>query len=299
MVTVEDLMSKFPYFLTADRTVKEAIELMRKKNIGSVVIVNQNKEPVNIITERDIIFLLSEGNLDLKLSEALELLKKNSEFCAIGKNAPITTVIRLFREKAIKHLPVVDDSGKLIGIISSSDVIQKLAPFAFIDPLTLLGNRNYLKALELRFGVRRVKNAAVLMIDIDDFKKVNDTYGHSFGDIVLKCVAEAILKNLRAFDEAVRYGGEEFVTILYRINKENAVKVAERISNVIKGLYFPQHPELKITVSIGICLFSGGAKEFRRAIVEADKNMYLAKKAGKDRIFYSILVPSYENTKTE
>ncbi len=126
---------------------------------------------------------------------------------------------------------------------------------------------------------------AVLFIDIDHFKKVNDQYGHQFGDSVLVRVAALIDKCLRESDLSCRYGGEEFVVLLSRSDGPSAELVARRIVDEVRETRFEEHPEFKVTLSIGVAF---GAplleKSFEEAINLADEAMYRAKRAGRGRI---------------
>ena len=134
------------------------------------------------------------------------------------------------------------------------------------------------------------QNIAVLMFDIDFFKKFNDTYGHECGDFVLINVAELIKKNLRDADIASRYGGEEFTVLLGNQGPEEAVLVAERIRKTIAEhdfVYNNQH--LNVTISVGISVFDSinnlvnSPNEF---VNQADQAMYVSKNSGRNRITY-------------
>lgn len=134
------------------------------------------------------------------------------------------------------------------------------------------------------------KHIAVLMFDIDFFKKFNDTYGHECGDFVLKSVADLIRKNLRDSDVASRYGGEEFTALLMDTGKEEALIVAERIRSTINEhdfIYENQH--LHVTISGGVSVFDADTNlvsspnEF---VNQADKGLYISKNNGRNRVTY-------------
>jgi len=166
-----------------------------------------------------------------------------------------------------------------------------LEKLALKDELTDLYNRRGLKEFvdrEWKNAIRNKQPISILMIDIDNFKSYNDTYGHKMGDICLKNVSETIRKNsLRPMDIVARYGGEEFIVILPNTPFEGALTVAERIRNAIEKLNI-QHiksPFGKITVSIGVSTSVPEKLEnFEALLEEADKNMYTAKKKGKNRV---------------
>jgi len=126
----------------------------------------------------------------------------------------------------------------------------------------------------------------ILMMDIDHFKVLNDTYGHSFGDFVLKEVASIILKHLRIEDMAARYGGEEFTIVLQYIDNDVALKIAERIRSSIEDKEFYSDGKIvKTSISIGITSFVQGKDLVPGDLIErADKALYRAKEKGRNRI---------------
>ena len=157
------------------------------------------------------------------------------------------------------------------------------------DPLTGLFNRRYLEEsleLECARAERSKQPLSVAMVDIDHFKKFNDSFGHDAGDVVLKNVGEMFKRLLRQGDVACRYGGEEFCLVFPGTPAPEALIVAERIRLGVQQLEIAHrgHPLGKITVSIGMATTSA-AGETPAAIVDAaDEAMYKAKKAGRDRI---------------
>jgi diguanylate cyclase (GGDEF)-like protein len=127
---------------------------------------------------------------------------------------------------------------------------------------------------------------SVLMLDIDFFKRFNDTYGHACGDVVLQMVASVIQQNTRNQDMAARYGGEEFVVMLCDTNASTAVKIAERIRTSIENLdilYDGQH--LNLTISIGVAEKKPGTEQNARVLVDrADKALYNSKQTGRNKV---------------
>ncbi len=123
-------------------------------------------------------------------------------------------------------------------------------------------------------------NVSLLMIDIDDFKLINDTYGHPIGNSVMQGIVSLIEENLRPIDRLGRFGGDEFVIILPHTSKEKAYSIGERIRSVIAEHEFPNH--LKITISGGVYEFQGAT--IYDLIRQADINLYEAKRQGKNRI---------------
>jgi two-component system cell cycle response regulator len=156
------------------------------------------------------------------------------------------------------------------------------------DPLTGLYNRRYFDTHIINL-VNQSKISArtlsVLMIDIDNFKDCNDTYGHQAGDLILKEIAKYLTDNLRAMDLCARYGGEEFVVILTDANLEEAAAIGERIRKAIesKDITLKDNQKLKITISVGAAeLTSIDSPE--DLIKRADSHLYKAKNSGKNNV---------------
>ncbi len=155
------------------------------------------------------------------------------------------------------------------------------------DPLTQLFNRRYLlDNLEREFcRARRGGNLVVaLMLDIDHFKRFNDTYGHEAGDLVLQRVGGLLRKSVRSMDLPCRYGGEEFLIVLIDTDEENACKRAEEIRKKISTLTIElgKQPLGNITTSIGIAAFPNHADSIESLLSYADQALYAAKAAGRN-----------------
>jgi diguanylate cyclase (GGDEF)-like protein len=124
-----------------------------------------------------------------------------------------------------------------------------------------------------------------MMIDIDHFKKVNDTYGHEAGDHVLKAIATTLSHETRRGDFACRYGGEEFVIVIPNIHKDTAYERAEKLRNTLNSLCIPYGVySLTATLSMGIACYPANGQTREAILRAADKAMYAAKEAGRDHI---------------
>ena len=167
---------------------------------------------------------------------------------------------------------------------------EGLIRFAFTDFLTGLKTRGYFEQqleLEIKRSERKKQNFALLMIDIDFFKRLNDHYGHHVGDQVLRDVAAILMKDMREVDTVARYGGEEFVIILPETTGSGAMFVAQRLRTAVEQSKFfagsPRDVE-RLTISIGIGIFDTDA-QFRRDLIEAsDAALYAAKAQGRNQV---------------
>lgn len=127
------------------------------------------------------------------------------------------------------------------------------------------------------------KNFSILFFDIDYFKKINDTYGHDVGDMVLVSVSKAIQHEVREGDIVARWGGEEMVASLLGADETDAKIKAEKIRNVVENLNFELTPDLKVTISIGVASYEHGI-DLSEIIKRADKALYKAKEAGRNKV---------------
>ncbi|MCK4282964.1 MAG: diguanylate cyclase [Candidatus Brocadiae bacterium] len=160
-------------------------------------------------------------------------------------------------------------------------MVQKLAELSVTDELTSLPNRRRLQQVlheEFRRSARTAQMFALLMLDLDRFKRVNDQYGHQMGDKVLKQCADALRDNVRSTDFVARYGGEEFCVILPATAPDGALKVAEKLRKAFEDM-----PEPVPNVSIGVAVWEprGSADDLLR---RSDEALYKAKGAGRNRV---------------
>ncbi|OFW25359.1 MAG: hypothetical protein A3H97_06480 [Acidobacteria bacterium RIFCSPLOWO2_02_FULL_65_29] len=176
---------------------------------------------------------------------------------------------------------------------------ENYALTAAIDPLSGAFNRRHFHIRleeELQRARRHRLSLAFVMIDIDDFKQVNDSYGHLAGDTVIKDVAEILRRSVRVFDLCARFGGEEFAIIMPGSVLEGAAAVAERIRERIEAYRSSEGPleTLRLTASLGLAVSSPGVAG-RDLIARADHALYLAKRAGKNCVRTAEIAPMAES----
>lgn len=178
----------------------------------------------------------------------------------------------------------VNGTGFLLVMYERSYDLLKAS--SNLDPLTQIYNRRYfMNRAEAYYAraLRDQKSLSFVFIDIDHFKKANDTYGHLFGDEVLKAIAKVISESIRPLDLCCRFGGEEFLILLHDTNNEQAVLAGNRIREKIQNLTFEENPDYKCTVSAGI--YSGipeREKNIQYYIDNADRALYKAKESGRN-----------------
>lgn len=157
------------------------------------------------------------------------------------------------------------------------------------DPLTGLYNRRYMEEFltrEIYRAIRKQLPVGMIMLDVDHFKRFNDTFGHDAGDTVLRELGRFLQNSIRNCDIACRYGGEEFILILPEANLENSCQRARQIHQRIRQLEILHNGELldRITTSMGVACFPNHGSTFEEVIRSADAALYQAKKLGRDRV---------------
>ena len=168
---------------------------------------------------------------------------------------------------------------------------QFFAQAAIVDPSSGLFNRPYFQSRlqeELQRSTRQNTPVSLLMLDIDSFKSINDTFGHLAGDTVIKDVSDILKSSVRVFDVCARYGGEEFAVVMPGSSLDSATAIAERIRQRIQSYHATDRAlsGLRVTVSIGVAE-SGPLGSVREVIERADAALYAAKRAGKNRVSMS------------
>ncbi len=198
----------------------------------------------------------------------------------LGRNVDITTALCDYLQTTTRYL----SHPRLIEAIHYENVVHE----TIHDKLTGLFNRPYFNeaySLQVSLAKRYNDDFAMLFLDLDDFKEINDTYGHLAGDEALRQVAAVINRVKRDSDIAARYGGEEFVLLLTHTDNVSAFIFAERLRQQVEKLEIPyQNQILKLTVSGGIASYPFNSQDPGQLLRMADSAVYLAKGAGKNMI---------------
>jgi diguanylate cyclase (GGDEF)-like protein/PAS domain S-box-containing protein len=166
--------------------------------------------------------------------------------------------------------------------------LEELEEMAMFDPLTDLANRRFLKmSLETRLEElkRYGRPFAVMFIDIDHFKRINDTYGHQVGDRMLKMISSTMVNTLRSFDVIGRWGGEEFLALLINIKEEDLFPVVDRFRRLVENsvMTLDDGSQLNVTVSIGATIVHPG-ETAEQVVKRADQLMFESKRGGRNMV---------------
>ena len=286
----------------------DIIQQMSTESFSNAIIV-ENKKPIGMFTTKDIKDIINkQKDLTLCVSNYM-----SSPVETINKETTINNALEFINTKHYKRAIVVDENGDLIGSISQKELIiltyskweslmrkhqEELSEInkmletknteieikASTDSLTGLHNRDkfsQLYALEYASMINKETALSLMLLDIDLFKKVNDTYGHNTGDKVLVHLSHTLLRILRHLDVVCRWGGEEFVILLPATKIDNAKKIAEKIRAYIEESYIEDI--IKITVSIGVTEVGKG-DILSSTIDRADKALYLGKNSGRNSV---------------
>ncbi|HAN8300136.1 TPA: diguanylate cyclase DosC, partial [Escherichia coli] len=157
-----------------------------------------------------------------------------------------------------------------------------------MDVLTKLLNRRFLPTIfkrEIAHANRTGTPLSVLIIDVDKFKEINDTWGHNTGDEILRKVSQAFYDNVRSSDYVFRYGGDEFIIVLTEASENETLRTAERIRSRVEKtkLKAANGEDIALSLSIGAAMFNGHP-DYERLIQIADEALYIAKRRGRNRV---------------
>lgn len=290
----------------AQHNEKESEKLLRVNAVASAVgdyFCSANKGPAleRLREATSHFFQMSEEELDLFLEQVKERMEAAAgtfsvnaedlqdpvELMALANEhlAQLAVQVHVASTQAEERQKIAEEENH--RLIEQNQQLQKQA---IRDPLTKIYNRNFFEdalAREVHRCQRTADPIAVIFSDIDHFKKLNDTYGHPFGDQVLKQIAEVFQSALRTSDVLARYGGEEFVIMAVQATEKGLCKVVERIrSSVENHEIFFEGKRVPVTVSIGAAIAIPGRNDEEignQLVAEADEAMYESKRSGRNR----------------
>lgn len=270
----------------------------------SVTALPNGREAVQKAKEYSFDILITEMKMpDMSGIEVIRKFKQiKSEICIIVLTAygSVETAVEAMKEGAYDYITkpfnlnevklIVDRALERLKLLKAARDKEIYKELAILDGLTEVYNRRYfdrILAQELNRARRYNHQLSLLMVDIDDFKRYNDTYGHPVGDRVLKQIAKKLLESSRNIDFVTRYGGEEFAIVLPETDKTGASVAATRFLSLITLIKIDDPKSIfsgKITVSIGLASYPEDALTKEELISKADSALYQAKHLGKNRV---------------
>ncbi|MBN1577086.1 MAG: GGDEF domain-containing protein, partial [Chitinispirillaceae bacterium] len=222
---------------------------------------------------------------------AMPLQPQVAPLIALGKTIGSVAVFKDAKHEAedVEYQFLHVFASLIAPLVENGYVHKRTKVQAKTDPLTGVFNRRSFNEMLMREMARteRAKNEFCLaMIDIDDFKRINDVYGHLVGDAVLKDLAARVNENIRFGDVFARYGGEEFAIILPNTSLDGALALAERIRKSISSRPYELYEKsISYSVSIGLAMFSGRTPCKKEELIsDTDEALYLSKREGKNRV---------------
>lgn len=267
--------------------MKEIIrEISFEQIVEGIIVVDNYDRLIDFNTSAQKTFsFLNQNNLGRNLMELSNSIFKSDYFCF-----DINEKNRYYEVRKTS----IEEGGKTSGnlyiledITEKKYMMDRLEFNAKYDFLTEVYNRHELFELsniEVYRAKRHKSSLCFLLFDIDFFKKVNDTYGHLAGDLVIKSIAKAIKSRIRKTDIIGRYGGEEFMLVLSETNLEQSKVIAENLRKLVEDLdIFYNNIRIKVTISIGIAEFQGNM-ELQDIISFADEALYRAKNSGRNKV---------------
>jgi two-component system cell cycle response regulator len=270
---------------------------LRHEHINLTTATNARQALEMIAADPPATILLDLDMPDMDGFEVLRLLKDN----AATHNIPVIILSGLQSSEdkvtafdlgaadyVTKPFDMAELRARLRACLRMHHLVRLLAERAEVDGLTGLGNRSHFNkrwSERVAEAQRHRKPLSLALLDVDDFKRINDTFGHPAGDEVLQGIAALLARECRKPDVACRYGGEEFAIIMPETPPSDAALVAERIREAISRLEWPRHPETPVTVSVGVAGATGGADlpDEETWLELADRNLYTAKHQGRNR----------------
>ncbi|MBN3037832.1 MAG: sensor domain-containing diguanylate cyclase [Candidatus Omnitrophica bacterium] len=242
-------------------------------------------------------FEITTDEVSKKVKDPICSLLKTEHFVTVPLRAKEKTIGLILVDNLFTKEPITKDDIRILTMfanqaglaIENSHLYEKTVSLSHSDSLTNLinhGRFQYLLSKEIKRASRIKKPVSLIMIDIDNFKKLNDTFGHPAGDEVLVTLSKLFKKTCRSADIVARYGGEEFAIVLPDTHKESAWGLAERLRQAVEDTFFSGEkilPHKKLTISLGLASYPYDAKNKDKLILKADAALYQAKAAGKNR----------------
>ena len=274
-IVKEDRTLQLVYALHSSLDIKEIIQQFARcvKNVVATDGINYRNERLRLLINAG-----SEGKHSFSYALNNETKKENCGEITFTRNTRFTDT---------EIMQLEDLLCLLIHPLRNAIEYQLAIKSALYDPLTGVANRSALNTSlrrEIELAKRYNMSFSILLVDLDKFKNINDTYGHSAGDKVLKSVAKQLGANIRDSDMVFRMGGEEFLILLSKTDTEGSVKLADRIRKSIEETTSTHKGnDIQATVSIGIASYIAGDTDLS-LIDKADTALYRAKKQGRNRV---------------
>jgi len=308
-----------------DAPLSQVAAQMSQSRLSCMVVAEQ-AYPIAVITERDMTKLASQLLHGQHTKTLRDVMSPN--LVTLNVDASCNEALELANSKRIRRVVIVDDDGKLIGVATRSDLLrahaqdlsfqkdnletkvmtrtkelcelnERLMELTRIDPMLEIGNRRSMdeELIKVSERARRYNRPyAIALVDVDNFKKYNDHYGHQMGDEALFKVASALKSTVRSADSVFRYGGEEFLVIFPEVGIDGAAIASEHVRSAIEKLQI-KHVQTNngvLTASVGVAEECIKSPNIECMINCADRALYAAKANGRNQVCLASSLPDVD-----
>lgn len=281
IITVDDIYKSSRYDFKSSKEFDKNFSYRTKSILSAPLInfyTNETIGVLQLINKKD-----KDGNNIIFNNEDKEFISLSSYLIALSIISTQNSIEQLKQANQELEQKVVSRTREL------EETQNKLIEQANRDPMTNLYNRRYFNEIIqnlIQISQREKTTICIMVIDIDDFKTINDTYGHSIGDDVINCIADIFRKTVRISDISIRFGGEEFVIILPNTNLKNGEILCEKLREVVENtpVVVSDNKDVNFTISIGLSMICLDDNSVETALQKADKALYKSKSEGKNRI---------------
>ena len=294
-LTVSDVMADKPVTVPTGTPLIRVAELLGNSPYRHALVSDAEGRLVGVISSKELLRQVSDSvasDSDDYKTKAVESVM-TTNFLAATPDADAEDVAPMMMHGSIQCMPVLEGS-KLVGVLTPDDLllswsrINPLLRDASIDPVTNLATRaTFDRRLEEEWNraKRHRGSLGLILIDVDEFKGINDTCGHQTGDAVLQMVGTCLKRLLRTYDVIARYGGDEFASLCVDCDRDNIEGPIHRLQEGVRNLSVPSEMgRRRVTLSIGVAVMHDGFENMSSAdlVAAADNCMYESKRAGRD-----------------
>jgi len=298
-ILVSDIMFREPVICQTQEKLESVTRKILDNGIGAMIVIDGQSEPTGIITKGMILrHILAEK--DTAFSHTAEEIMEKDLITARPTDS-IEEVYLVMGVNAVKRMPVMEDR-RLVGIITQRDITNAWRQvYSFIeeknetlhselgmDHHTGVFNKKFILEeidAQIEYSSRTGAVFSIVMADIDNFKKVNDTYGHLAGDHVLKEIAKMLSERSRDVNTVGRFGGDEFIIVAPFTDFDATFHMAERLRSIVaESIFEYEGQQIHTTISMGLSVWSREINKKEEIIKLADNCLYWAKTSGKNRV---------------
>lgn len=271
-----------------DQSLLDTARILSDHNIGALLVTDNEDKVAGVVSERDLVRAMAEYRSGAADKTVNDVMTRSVISC--DPNDKIVDVMEIMSGKNIRHIPVLED-GRLKAMLSIRDfdhAYKRLQSQALTDELTGVSNRrHFLEILDQEFNrYRRFQTPlSVAVIQIDNFERINETYGQTGGDKVLCHLAELLSKDLRTFDGLGRIGGEEFAIAFPSTEMRKTERACERLLATIRSAeVVTENGSIRFTASAGVTEAHSETRDINDIMKQAEANLGNARSSGQDQV---------------